>query len=37
MADLMHGLIGDTYLANGAVKPRLSVEDEIIRFRLLNG
>ena len=37
MPGLMHGLIGDTYLANGALKPHLSVEDELIRFRLLSG
>ena len=37
MPDLMHGLIGDTYLTNGAIKPYLSVENELIRFRLLNG
>jgi len=37
MPDLMHGLIGDTYLANGALKPHLSVEDELICFRLLSG
>jgi FtsP/CotA-like multicopper oxidase with cupredoxin domain len=37
MPDLMHGLIGETYLANGVVKPYLSVENEMLRFRLLNG
>jgi FtsP/CotA-like multicopper oxidase with cupredoxin domain len=37
MPDLMHGLIGDTYLVNGAIKPYLSVGKELIRFRLLNG
>jgi len=37
MPDLMHGLIGDTYLTNGAVKPYVSVESGLIRFRLLNG
>jgi blue copper oxidase len=37
MPDLMHGLIGATYLVNGEVKPRLSAAAELIRFRLLNG
>ena len=37
MPELMHGLIGDTYLTNGAIKPYLAVENELIRFRLLNG
>jgi FtsP/CotA-like multicopper oxidase with cupredoxin domain len=37
MPDLMRGLIGETYLVNGAVKPRLFVEDTLVRFRLLNG
>jgi FtsP/CotA-like multicopper oxidase with cupredoxin domain len=37
MPDLMHGLIGDTYLVNGAIKPYHSVNNELIRFRLLNG
>jgi FtsP/CotA-like multicopper oxidase with cupredoxin domain len=37
MPDVMHGLIGDTFLVNGAVKPLLSVESELLRLRLLNG
>jgi len=37
MPDLMQGLIGDTYLVNGAIKPYLSAGRELIRFRLLNG
>ncbi|UCF97569.1 MAG: multicopper oxidase domain-containing protein [Spirochaetaceae bacterium] len=37
MPDLMHGLVGDTYLVNGAIKPALSVGKELLRFRLLNG
>jgi FtsP/CotA-like multicopper oxidase with cupredoxin domain len=35
--DLMHGLIGDTYLVNGTIKPVLSVGKELLRLRLLNG
>jgi blue copper oxidase len=37
MPDLMHGLIGETYLVNGTVKPRLAAAAEPIRLRLLNG
>jgi FtsP/CotA-like multicopper oxidase with cupredoxin domain len=37
MPDLMHGLIGDTLLVNGAIKPSMTVGKELIRFRLLNG
>jgi FtsP/CotA-like multicopper oxidase with cupredoxin domain len=37
MPDVIHGLIGDTYLVNGAIKPYISIGNELIRFRLLNG
>lgn len=35
--DIMHGVIGDTVLANGAVQPFLNVATIKIRFRVLNG
>jgi FtsP/CotA-like multicopper oxidase with cupredoxin domain len=37
MPDLMHGLIGDLHLVNGEIKPLLTVKNERIRLRLLNG
>ena len=37
MRDLMNGFLGDTILINGAIKPKLDVKKEVVRFRLLNG
>jgi len=37
MMDIMHGYIGDTFIANGAIEPVLDVEAKEIRFRILNG
>ena len=37
MAELMHGLLGDVFLVNGAVKPMLEVPAGVVRLRLLNG
>ena len=37
MMDIMHGYVGDTFIANGAVEPTLDVEAKEIRFRILNG
>ena len=37
MMDIMHGYVGDTFIANGAIEPTLNVEAKEIRFRILNG
>jgi FtsP/CotA-like multicopper oxidase with cupredoxin domain len=37
MMDIMHGYVGDTFIANGAIEPTLDVEAKEIRFRILNG
>ena len=35
--EIMHGYIGDTFIANGAIEPTLNAEAKEIRFRILNG
>ncbi len=37
VADLMHGMFGNTMVVNGAVNPYLDVGARKIRFRLING
>lgn len=37
MPDLMHGYGGNALLTNGALEPYLTVRDERVRLRLLNG
>ncbi|NNE68617.1 MAG: multicopper oxidase domain-containing protein [Pyrinomonadaceae bacterium] len=37
MHDQMMGMIGDVFLVNGVVNPRLVVKRQRIRFRILNG
>lgn len=37
MPEIMHGKHGNTVLVNGVVQPRLSVDSQLIRLRLLNG
>jgi FtsP/CotA-like multicopper oxidase with cupredoxin domain len=37
MREIMHGYVGDTFIANGAIEPTLDVEAKEIRFRILNG
>ena len=37
MPELMHGLLGDVFLVNGAVRPMIEVHRGIVRLRLLNG
>ena len=37
MHDIMHGVIGNFLLVNGAIQPFASVPRGIVRFRLLNG
>lgn len=37
MPDVMHGYSGNTLLTNGAVEPHLTVRDQRVRLRLLNG
>jgi len=37
MMDIMHGYVGETFIANGAIEPTLDVEAKEIRFRILNG
>jgi len=37
MMDIMHGYVGETFIANGAIEPTLEVEAKEIRFRILNG
>ena len=35
--DIMHGVIGNVMLVNGAVEPELDVQAGLVRFRILNG
>jgi len=35
--EIMHGYIGDTFIANGAIEPTFDAEAKEIRFRILNG
>ena len=35
--EIMRGYIGDTYLANGAIEPTVTLEAKEVRFRILNG
>jgi FtsP/CotA-like multicopper oxidase with cupredoxin domain len=37
MRETMRGYIADTFIANGAIQPSVSVEAKEIRFRILNG
>lgn len=37
MPDQMNGFMGNTILINGAINPELTVKNEIIRLRILNG
>jgi len=35
--EIMHGYIGDTFIANGQIEPTFLAVDDKIRFRILNG
>ncbi len=35
--EIMHGYVGDTFIANGAIEPTFDAEAKEIRFRILNG
>lgn len=37
MPDIMNGFMGDTVLVNGTINPVLTVKNEVIRLRILNG
>ncbi len=37
MMEIMHGYVGETFIANGAIEPTFEAEAKEIRFRILNG